>query len=104
LDDDILVQQQRLKQTHSLQHWEIIDLIHCLFKRAQQSQGNNKRVPDFSIQSGRVALETPEGNPMAIKAKPESGKPTALSQIGKAYLYMFLGDKNLEEGDNIMNL
>jgi hypothetical protein len=25
-------------------------------------------VPDFSIQSGRVVLETPEGNPMMTKA------------------------------------
>jgi hypothetical protein len=47
---------------------EIIDLMHYLFRQAQHLQGNNSRVPDFSIQLGRVVLEIPEGNPMITKA------------------------------------
>jgi hypothetical protein len=57
-------------------------------------------VPDFSIQLGRVVLETPEGNPMittAIKGVlKENNRNT--SQKGKAYLFIFLRDKNLKRG------
>jgi hypothetical protein len=33
-DNDILVQQQQLKQVHLLQRLEIINLMYCLFKQA----------------------------------------------------------------------
>jgi hypothetical protein len=38
--------------------------MHYLFRQAQHSQGNNKRVLDASTQSEREVLEIPEGNPM----------------------------------------
>jgi hypothetical protein len=74
--------------------------MHYLFRQAQHLQGNNKRVPDFSMQLGRVVLETPEGNPMIITAikgvLKENNRNTG--QKGKAYLFIFLRDKNFERG------
>jgi hypothetical protein len=69
--------------------------MHCLFRRAQHSQGNNSRVPDFSIQSGRVVLETPEENPMITKAIKEVLKANNRNtgQGEGLPIYVFKGQK-----------
>jgi hypothetical protein len=96
LDKDILTQQQQLKQTHSLQHWEIIDLMYHLLRQEQHSQGNNRRVPEFSIQSGRVVLETPEVNPMVATLAErvlERNNRNTMAKGEDLPIYVFKGQK-----------